>query len=378
MKILLFANTDWYLYNFRLSLAKFINKKGIEIILVSPSGPYGSRLEENGFRWISIPMERRIRNPWTEIKLLIHLTKLYKKEQPDLVHHFTIKCIVYGSLAAQFAGIKSRVNALAGWGHIFKSNTPQTLLFRLFLRRLFRVVLQGSKSRLILQNPDDCQDFIKARLALPKHIRLIRGSGVDTERFLPVSVVKKTPKIFRVLLAARLLWEKGVGEYVEAAKILKSRHQAIEFLLAGSPDTGNPAFVPLEQIVTWEREGVITALGHIDNMEQFLTQVDLAVLPSYREGVPRSLLEAAACGLPIVTTDVPGCREIVAHSVNGLLVPCRDSIALAEAIQYMMNNPQERARMGAASRTKVLAEFDQKIVLKKTFEVYKELLHLPE
>ncbi|OAD23257.1 glycosyl transferase, group 1 family protein [Candidatus Thiomargarita nelsonii] len=175
-----------------------------------------------------------------------------------------------------------------------------------------------------------------------------------------------------------MLWEKGVGEYVEAAINLKSHNQAIEFLLAGSPDPGNPASVPQAQIDAWAREGIITALGHLDKMEDILNEVDLVVLPSYREGLPRILLEAAAYGLPIVTTDAPGCREIVADEVNGFLVPCKDSAALATAIQRILDNPEERARMGAASRSKVLAEFDQKIVLRETFDVYRELLHLPE
>ncbi len=376
MKIILFANTDWYLYNFRLPLAKYLREKGLEVILVSPPGSYGPKLEENGFRWISVPMERRSLNPWKEFKLLRHLKKLYAKEKPDLVHHFTIKNVVYGSLAARMAGIKPRVNAVTGLGHIFTSNGWLARLIRPIVSRLLRVALQGDKSLLILQNPDDYQAFVKAGLVLPKNSRLIRGSGVDTERFKPSS--QKRQGVFRVLLATRLLWEKGVGEYVEAAKNLKSHNQAIEFLLAGSPDPGNPASVPPAKIEAWAREGIITALGHLDKMEDILNEVDLVVLPSYREGLPRILLEAAAYGLPIVTTDAPGCREIVADDVNGFLVPCKDSAALATAIQRILDNPEERARMGAASRSKVLAEFDQKIVLRETFDVYRELLDLPE
>jgi len=376
MKILLFANTDWYLYNFRLPLAKYLREKGLEVILVSPPGGYGPKLEENGFRWISVPMERRSLNPWKEFKLLRHLVKLYAKEKPDLVHHFTIKNVVYGSLAARMAGIKPRVNAVTGLGHIFTSNGWLARLIRPIVSRLLRVALQGDESLLILQNPDDYQAFVNAGLVLPKDIRLIRGSGVDTERFKPSS--QKRQGVFRVLLATRLLWEKGVGEYVEAARNLKSHNQAIEFLLAGSPDPGNPASVPQAQIDAWAREGIITALGHLDKMEDILNEVDLVVLPSYREGLPRILLEAAAYGLPIVTTDAPGCREIVADDVNGFLVPCKDSAALVTAIQRILDNPEERARMGAASRSKVLAEFDQKIVLRETFDVYRELLDLPE
>jgi glycosyltransferase involved in cell wall biosynthesis len=382
MKILLFANTDLYLYHFRLPLAKYLKEKGLEVVLVSSSetclGSYNKHIEENGFRWISVPMERRSLNVWKEIKLLIYIIKLYLKEKPDLVHHFTIKCVIYGSLAARFAGIKSRVNAITGLGHVFTSNSFMARLLRPFVSLLLRITLQGHGSRLILQNPDDYQAVADARLALPKYMRLIRGSGVDTKRFQPVYPLKKTQDVFRVILATRLLWEKGINEYIEAAKILKKRHKAIEFLLSGFSDQGNPSSVPLEQIYAWVEEEIISYLGYMDNMERLLSRVDLVVLPSYREGLPRILLEAAACGLPIVTTDAPGCHEIVEHDINGLLVPCKDSSALAEAIQDLMDNPKERKRMGNAGRTKVLAEFDQEIVLKETFEVYKELLPLLE
>jgi glycosyltransferase involved in cell wall biosynthesis len=377
MKIILFANTDWYLYNFRLPLAKFLKEKGIEIVLISPHGDYVSRLKEAGFRHISLPMERRSLNPWQEAKLLTHLTKLYTKEKPDLVHHFTIKSVIYGSLAAQLAGIQARVNAVTGLGHVFTSKSWQARLLRPLVKSLFRIALRGQQSRLIVQNPDDYQSFLETRLAPLNSLRLIRGSGVDTERFQPSHpspAEVENRQVLRVLLATRLLWEKGIGEYVEAARLLKPRYPFIEFLLAGSPDSGNPASVPPEQIMAWEREGMITALGQVENMENLLRQVDLAVLPSYREGTPRSLLEAAACGLPIVTTDVPGCREIVQPGVNGLLVPCRNAQKLAVAIQEMVENPEARTRMGKASRAKVLAEFDQRIVLEKTYEVYREVL----
>jgi glycosyltransferase involved in cell wall biosynthesis len=310
-------------------------------------------------------MNRRSLNPWREAKLLVYLTQLYAREKPDLVHHFTIKCVIYGSIAARFAGIKAQVNAVTGLGHVFTTDSWRTRLLKPFVRRLLRFALQGQKSRLVLQNPDDKQAFLTAQLISSENIYLIRGSGVDTEKF-KLSIQKKN-SVFKILLATRLLWEKGIKEYVEAASIVKQKYPTVEFLLAGSPDSGNPASVAPEQIAIWEREGIITVLGHVDNMDDVLSQVNLVVLPSYREGVPRSLLEAAACGLPIVTTDVPGCREIVEHAVNGLLVPPKDSFALAKAIQYMIENPEKQAQMGMVGREKVLAEFDQKNCLRENF-----------
>jgi glycosyltransferase involved in cell wall biosynthesis len=371
MKVLLFANTDWYLYNFRLNLANYLKQQGLEVVLVSPAGSYGSRLQAKGFRWIPINMERSSLNVCTEFKLLIHLTKLYLKESPDFVHHFTLKCVIYGSIAARLAGIQRQINAITGLGHVFISNNSLAHLLRPFVSFLLRIVLHSSKSRLILQNHDDYNIFTQTSLSKPQTTRLIRSSGVDTDKFKQLRLHHSRGK-FKVLLATRLLWEKGVGEYIEAARLCHS--DAMEFLLAGSPDDGNPASVPAKQIMIWQTEGIINYIGHIDNIENILSKVDLVVLPSYREGVPRILLEAAACGLPIVTTDAPGCREIVVNGVNGLLVPCKDYIALAKAIEYMKDHLSERIRMGAASRAKVVKEFAQNIVLKKTFDVYKELL----
>ena len=379
VKILLFANTDWYLYNFRLALAKAIRQLGIEVVLISPPGAYVARLQAEGFNWISLPMNRRSLNPWSEAKLVLKLVSIYRKERPDLVHHFTIKSVVYGSIAARLAGIKCRVNAVAGLGYVFTSKSFYARLLRPMVRLLMRFALRAPQGRLILQNRDDCALFLQNHLVEPDHIRLIRGSGVNTAKFIQSSKTGLSGETVRVLLATRLLWEKGVGEYAEAARILKRDAGNIEFLLAGSPDEGNPASVPQASISKWVSEGILIALGHTDNMSSLLSEVDLVVLPtSYGEGTPRILLEAAASGLPIVATDVPGCREIVATGVNGLLVPAKDSKALAETIKYLVEHPEERVRMGQAGRKKVLEEFDERIVIQSTLDVYRELLSIPE
>jgi glycosyltransferase involved in cell wall biosynthesis len=373
LKVLLFANTDWYLYNFRLSLARALKRAGAQVLLVSPPGPYGERLVQAGFRWVPLPMDRRSLNPFRELRLLFFLVRLYRGERPDVVHHFTIKCVVYGSFAARLASIKKRINAVAGMGYIFAENGSRSRLLKALVRRLMRIAVAGRMARLILQNTEDCETFLRHQLADETQIRLIRGSGVDTQRFRPDTHPKS--RGFRVILAARLLWDKGIKEYISAARELKGIGLDIEFLLAGSPDPGNPASVPLEAIRAWSDAGLITAIGHVDDMPKWFHQVDVAVLPSfYGEGVPRSLIEAAASGLPIVTTDMPGCRDIVADGVNGLLVPPRDASALARAIKLLHDNPRKRADFGAAGREKVLTEFDEKIVLRRTLDVYRELM----
>lgn len=373
MRVLLFANTDWYLYNFRRSLALALRDAGHEVLLVSPPGAYGARLQDLGFRWIAAPMERRSLNPLRELRLVLWLRRLVAAERVDLVHGFTIKCAVYGSLAARLARVGARVNAVAGMGYVFTSDDLKARALRPVVRALLRLALDGRGARLILQNPDDVALFAQARLVNPALVRLIPGSGVDCERFLPASAGGDEAPL-RVLLAARLLWDKGLAEYVAAARELRKQGRDIEFLLAGDPDPGNPAAVPDDTLQGWVVEGLLRWLGHVDDMPALFASVDVVVLPSYREGLPKGLIEAGASGLPLITTDVPGCREVVTDGVDGLLVPVKDSRALAAAIARLHDDPALCARLGKAAREKALAEFDEKIVIERTLAVYAELV----
>ncbi len=399
MKIIFFANTEWYLYNFRLPLARYLRDHGHEVVMLSPPGPYVVRLQAAGFRALTVPMQRRSLNPLRELALFHQIRQIYAQERPDLAHHFTIKCVVYGALAARLTGVPKRINAVTGLGHVFTSDRLKARLLRPPVRALLRLALGGANSRLIVQNPDDQAAFQQAGLIEPGHLRLIRGSGVSTERFQPVKHQPTHPnplprggkgldysanphqsggrglESLKILLASRLLWEKGIGEYVAAARQFRREGVAAEFLLAGDPDPGNPASIPVEQLDRWRQDGDVTLLGHIDDMAALLAQTDIAVLPSYREGTPRSLLEAAACGLPLIATDAPGCREIVEHEVNGLLVPIKDALALAAALRRLCQESATRQRMSHASRAKVLAEFDERIVFEQTLAVYEELRH---
>jgi glycosyltransferase involved in cell wall biosynthesis len=373
LKIVLFANTEWYLYNFRRSLALALRDAGYEVLLISPPGPYGEKLRQMGFRWIPAPMERRSLNPLRELALVLWLKRLFAEEQVDLVHGFTIKCAVYGSLAARLAGIPARVNAVAGMGYVFTSDDLKARLLRPIVRSLMRLALDGQGARLILQNPDDVALFERARLVDASLVRLIPGSGVDCRRFVPKSVKTQGGR-FRVLLAARLLWDKGLAEYVGAARQLRLDGRDIEFLLAGDPDPGNPAAVPEGTVRAWVGEGLLQWLGHVDDMAALFETVDAVVLPSYREGLPKGLIEAGASGLPLVTTDVPGCREVVTDGVDGLLVPVKNGEALARAIARLHDDPLLCSRLGAAAREKALKEFDEQIVIERTISVYREFV----
>lgn len=375
-RILLFANTDWYLWNFRRSLALAAQDAGCDVLLVSPPGDYGQRFTALGLHWLPLAMDRRSLNPLRELGVLWRLWRLLRRERPVLVHGFTIKCAVYGAIAARMARVPARVNAVAGLGYVFSSGDMKARVLRPLVRWLMRFALGGGHARLVLQNTDDTTLFKKAGVTDAVHLRLIRGSGVDCARFSPCTENRKAGPL-RVLLAARLLWDKGVAEYVEAARALHAQGVGVEILLAGMPDPGNPAAVPESMLQAWADEGVLKWMGHVEDMAQLFRSVDIVVLPSYREGLPKSLIEAGACGLPLVTTDVAGCREVVTDGVDGLLVPPRDSGALASAIARLVMDAKLRERLGGAARAKVLAEFGERIVIKKTLDVYHELLHMP-
>ena len=375
-KVVLFANTDWYLYNFRLSLAQRLRQDGYEVVLLSPPGDSGPKLQALGFRWEAMPMNRRSLNPLREVFVLAWLVRFLQREKPDLVHGFTIKSAVYGSVASKLAGVPARINAVAGMGYVFTSRDLKARLLKPVVRQLMRSALNGRGSALVLQNPDDVALFKQARIVDDRAIRLIKGSGVDCSRFVARTEDASQEKApLRVVLAARLLWDKGIAEYVEAARALRKEGRTVKFLLAGSPDEGNPASVAKDAVEGWVKEGLLTWLGHVTDMPKLMSEVDVVVLPSYREGLPKTLIEAAACALPLITTDAPGCREVVSRSgEDGLLIPVRDSAALANAVRQLDDDRKLCRRLGLAARDKAMNEFDENIVISKTLRVYGELL----
>jgi len=371
--VALYANTDWYLFNFRRSLATSLKERGYRVLLISPPGKYGERLIEEGFDWIPAPMDRSSLNPVRELMLVIWLARLFKKREVSIVHGFTIKCVVYGVAAARIVGIQRVVCSVAGMGYIFSSHSIKARVLRFPVSQLLRASLRGRLVRLILQNPDDVEMFSRGRLISPASIRLIRGSGVDCVRFgMKSHDYSDVP--FRVLLPARLLWDKGVAEFIEAARLLKARDYPIEFLLAGTPDLGNPAAVSEAKIECWVKDGLVEWLGHVEDMPSLFHSVAVVALPSYREGLPKGLIEASACGCSIVTTDVPGCREVVTHEVTGLLVKVRDATDLAGAIVRLYENPLLLVKLGRAARRRAVRDFDERTVNSQTVAVYEHLM----
>ena len=375
MKFVFYANTDWYLYNFRLSTALRLKAEGHDVVMLSPPGEYGERFSAHELRWIQLTMDRASLNPLREAQTIRALTRILRAERPDLLHNFTVKCAIYGALAARAARVPAVVNAVAGMGYVFASDAMLARTLRPMVKLLMRGTLGGKQSRLILQNPDDADAFVRARLVPQQHIRVIRSSGVNLERFLPV-VASPEPRPLRVLMAARLLWEKGIGEFIEAARMLRAQGRNIEFVIAGSPDPGNPRSASREQAEGWVAEGLVDWRGHVDDMPTLMRSMDVIALPSYyREGVPKSLIEAAACGLAVVTTNLPGCREVVSEDgVDGLHVEPRCARSLAERLAMLDDDRVLVRRLGDEARRKAMEHFDEQMVIRRTIEVYDELL----
>jgi glycosyltransferase involved in cell wall biosynthesis len=371
MRIILFANTDWYLYNFRRQLAQALREQGHDVVLLSPAGKYATRLQALGFRWIDFPLSRRGMNPLVEFSSLVRLIHLYRNEKPDLVHHFTIKCVLYGTLAARLAGIKPVVNSITGLGYVFLPGGPLKRILRYFVRIWYRAVLSGSQ--VIFENEDDLQTFLCLGFIGPADGHLVPGVGVDTRRFVQVPFPSGPPV---VLLAARLLWDKGIGEFVEAVRQLHRAGVQARFALAGRIDPGNPASIPEAQIITWAAEGLVEWWGWTDDdMPATLAKASIVCLPSYyREGLPTILLEASACGRPVVTTDWPGCRDAVRNGASGLLVREGDAASLSDALQKLITNPYLCSEMGTAGRLMVEELFSSEKVLAQISAVYRKAL----
>jgi len=369
-KLLFFITEDWYFWSHRLPIARAARDAGFEVLIATRVHQHKERIEKEGFRLIPINLIRRNKNIFREIFSILEIIKIYRREKPDIVHHVALKPVLYGSWAARIAGIPGVVNALAGLGFIFVAQGWKVSILRRFVAFAYRSAFSASNLIAIFQNPEDLKLFVDAGVVKSKKAVLIRGSGVDTSRFIHLPEAGGIPTI---ALASRMLWDKGVGELVDAARQLRKDGVNCRAVLVGIPDPQNPASIPEDTLRRWHAEGMVEWWGHREDMPEVFAKSNIVVLPSYREGLPKVLLEAASCGRAIVATDVPGCREIVRHNENGLLVPPHDPKALADALKVLVEDAELRAKMGARGREIVEAEFSEEIVVKQTMEVYKRI-----
>jgi glycosyltransferase involved in cell wall biosynthesis len=367
-KLLFFVTEDYYFVSHRLTLAVTAQADGYDVGVVTRVRECGDIIRRAGLRLLPFENARSGLNPITELWTLFRLIRLYRRERPDLVHHVAMKPVLYGSIAASLAGRPAIINAVAGMGWLFISRSGWARWLARPLRAAFERVLSAGIA--LVQNPDDARLLVE--MGVPEsRIRRVPGSGVDIHVFRARPVPEGTPV---VVLAARLLWDKGVGEFVAAARLLRQRGVTARFLLAGEPDALNPASIPAGDVSAWVREGVVEHLGWVADMPGLLAACHIACLPSYREGLPKSLIEAAAAGRAIVTTDVPGCRDVVRDGDNGFLVPPRDSRSLADALARLIENPELQRQMGARSRARAEQEFAMDGVVQQILALYREAL----
>lgn len=373
-RLLYVVTEDWYFCSHRLPLACAAREAGYEVWVATRFDQHEQKIRSEGFHLVALQMERSSLSLSSQYRALRELTRVYREVRPDIVHHVALKPVLLGSMAARRAKVPAVVNALAGLGFVFASESLQARVLRPFIRAWFRRVLHRGNSRLILQNPDDVRMFIDNKLVAAERVVMIRGSGVDVQHYRVLPEPHGAPT---VALVARMLRDKGIVELVEAARLLRAQGRSVRVILAGGLDELNPSCLREEEIRAWEREGLIEWWGEVEDVRTVWAEAHLAVLPSYREGLPKSLLEAAACGRALIATDVPGCREIVQHEKNGLLVPVRASAPLARAIMRLLEDFELRHALAQHSRRLVEEEFAQERVLKETLDVYEKLcLHL--
>lgn len=371
-KLLFLVTEDWYFLSHRLSIALQARKEGFEVIVATRVNKGLKELLSHGFKVIPISMKRSGRSIVGELKALIEIMEIYLREKPDIVHHVAVKPVLYGSLAALVSKQIKCINAIAGLGFVFSRNDNfRTKLLKKIFLTAYRLAFLSHSSYGIFQNKEDRSVFIKNKILTEKRAVLIPGSGVDILKF---RAEPEPEGDIVVMLASRMIWDKGIGELVDATRILKSRGINFKTVLVGTPDIENPNAVPLKILEQWNREKIVEWWGFKNNMPEILGQSHIIVLPSYREGLPKGLIEAASCGKPIVAADVPGCREIVLPGKNGWLVPPQNRGILADKIEELINNPGLRKKMGEYSRQLATQYFTEKIVIEKTMQLYKIVL----
>lgn len=372
-KLFIVVNVDWFFLSHRLPIAIKALSEGYKVTIIAKDSGMAHFITEKGLGFINLPFSRSGVTIFKELKSIFWLYKIYIKQKPDIVHHVTLKISVYGSIAAHYAKVKRIVNAISGLGYNFTSH--RNTLIKRILEILMRIGFGRGKVYYIFQNKDDLKYFSEKGFLAKAHSSVIKGSGVDLEKF------EYTPEMctekLKVLFPARMLFDKGLIEFVNAANILYNKFKGrAEFILAGSLDFENPAAIREKELNDLLIPNFLIWVGNRNDILNFYKESSIVVLPSYREGLPKSLIEACAIGRPIVTTDAVGCRECVCDNLNGFLVPIKDEIRLAEKIEILLFDSDLRKKMGLASRKLAEKEFSIKTVIDKTLNIYEEMMRM--
>lgn len=352
MKFILISPKNRTVYNFRGELIKEIINKGYEVVVTGPNQIDVDKIEELGAKFVEIPMNKNGVNPVSDLKYLKSLISLFKKEKPDVTLGYTVKPVIYGSIAAKIAKVKKRVAMITGAGYTFTAKTPKARAIKLVVSLLYKIGLSCADI-VIFQNPDDRDQFVGEHLLKSEKCRIVSGSGVNTEKF----ALAAYPKQLTFFMLSRVMYSKGIREYLEAAAKIKAKYPQVRFMLLGAVE-GIQDSLQQAELDAYTKNGIVEHFGETDTVADYYQQCSVYVLPSYREGTPRTVLEAMAMGRAIITTDASYCRETVRDNENGFLVPVKDSNALAEKMEYFIENPDEVMRMGAKSRAYCIERFD--------------------
>ena len=367
--IALSINTAWNVVNFRTSLIHALIKHGYDVVVIAPRDEYAEQIPMPSCRYIPIAMDNGGTNPLRDLKLLFDFYRIFSKIRPFCFLGYTVKPNVYGSFAARALQIPT-INNVAGLGTAFIKDSWITVIAKLLYRTAF-----ASANKVFFQNNDDLEYFVRFGLVKGAIATRIPGSGIDISRFIPKGN-RRQDEPFRFLLVGRLLWDKGIQEYVDAARLMLHKYPDIEFQMLGFLDVANRTAVPRSTVELWESDGLIVYLGRTDDVAPFIEQAGCVVLPSYREGAPRALLEAASMAKPVITTDVAGCRDVVDNGVSGFLVKAGDATDLAAKMEMLLlMSEEQRTAMGQKGRDKMVREFDESIVIAQYLEAIDSLAH---
>lgn len=370
-RLLFVIHDDAFFCSHRLNLGRAAQDVGYEVAVATRVQHHAKTIEDAGFKLLPIRLHGGFQSPLRESASLIELIRLYRRERPDIIHHVALKPALFGSIAARIVRAPTVVNAVTGLGYMFQSEGWRRSLVRSAIAPALRWGFAHPRSVAIFQNTDDREKFVGARLVKKSRTAIIRGSGVNVSQFRPTPEPAGIPV---VVLASRMLWDKGIGEFVQAARLMKVNGVQARFVLVGAGHKENPTNISDLQLRRWVEEEVVEWWGHRDDMAGVFAASHLVVLPSYGEGLPKVLLEAAACARPLIATNVRGCREIVRDGENGLLVPLKDPQALAQAMTTLLQDRALRDRMGARGREIAMKEFRVELVEEATMTLYRRLL----
>ena len=371
-RLIMVVNCPAFFLSHRLKIALAAQKSGFEVHIATGPGLAIQQIVDNGLTHQKLPLSRSGMNLVSEFRALYSLYRLFIKIQPQLVHLVTIKPVLYGGIAARLTGVQSVVAAVSGLGFNFTAQGLKSALVSYLVSKMYRFALGKQSLKVVFQNSNDCKTLSKVANLSPDKVIIIEGSGVDLSEYTRTPLPKGLPI---VVMAARLLRDKGIYEFVEAAELLKNRGVKAQFWLAGDRDEGNPASVDISELEVWRKNKNVELLGHREDIPHVFSQAKIIVLPSYyREGLPKVLIEAAACGRPVVTTDMPGCRDAINPEVSGILVPPRDTGTLADAIQRLLLDPKLCEQMGKSARQLAEQKFSIEKVVSTHMSIYNELL----